>query len=115
MGIVHPGVPKDLVLLLRNAFGVEDFIEAGTYLGATASWAAGVFPRVTTIEAAPALYNEARLRHQGHANLRFELGDSRQVFPRLLPELTAPSIFWLDSHYSGGDTFGAQDECPLLE
>jgi hypothetical protein len=24
-------------------------------------------------------------------------------------------LFWLDAHWSGGDTYGESDECPLIE
>ena len=46
MGALRMGPPHDLILLLRDAFGCEVFIEAGTYRGDTAAWAAGEFARV---------------------------------------------------------------------
>jgi hypothetical protein len=33
----------------------------------------------------------------------------------VVPVLQSPSLFWLDGHWCGGDSFGEQDECPLPE
>ena len=44
-------------------------------------------------------------------------GNSRDVLPRLVPLFAGDNrvLFWLDAHYSGGVTYGQQDECPLLD
>lgn len=115
MGTVHPGPPRDLVIFLRDAFGISDFIETGTYLGATAAWAAGHFVLVTSIEAAPALHRRAVDSHGHLANLRLLLGDSRVELPRVLGSTERPALLWLDGHWSAGATFGEGAECPLLE
>jgi FkbM family methyltransferase len=41
------------------------------------------------------------------------LGDSRDILPQL--DLSEPTVFWLDGHWSAGDTAGEGDECPLLD
>ncbi len=115
MGILNPGVPRELVTLIRGALRAEVFVEAGTFEGATAAWAAGSFAEVITIEAAPALFAAARARLQAHPNVRCEEGDSRAVLRRVLPAIDRNAVFWLDSHWSGGQTFGQADECPVLD
>ncbi|MFO0624673.1 MAG: hypothetical protein U0325_03585 [Polyangiales bacterium] len=115
MGIINHGVPRELVSLIRQAIHAEVFVEAGTFEGATAAWAAGSFGEVITIEAAPALFAAARARLKAHPNVRCEEGDSRGVLRRLLPTLQRTAVFWLDSHWSGGETYGKTDECPVLD
>ena len=33
----------------------------------------------------------------------------------IISEITQPAIFWLDAHWSGLNTYGTNDECPILE
>jgi len=115
VGIINHGVPRELVTLIRQAIRAEVFVEAGTFEGATAAWAAGSFAEVITIEAAPSLFAAARTRLKAHANVRCEEGDSRVVLRRVLPALSRTAVFWLDSHWSGGETFGQSDECPVID
>jgi hypothetical protein len=109
------GPPHELIVALsRKAGGLKTFIETGTYTGGTASWAANVFELVVTIEASQEMYNRATATHANVKNIRFVFGDSRTIIGQLAPELPAPVMFWLDAHWSGGATWGDQDECPLL-
>jgi hypothetical protein len=114
MGIVQMGPPGELVLRLRETFQIRHFIETGTYEGRTAAWAAAHFHRVRTIEFSRALHGRALARYRHLPNVDFLFGDSRVVLPSILPALDGPGLFWLDGHWSGGDTYGQADECPLL-
>ena len=40
-------------------------------------------------------------------------GDTRETFARVLENVHAPALFWLDSHWSG--EAGDQDDAPLME
>jgi hypothetical protein len=42
-------------------------------------------------------------------------GFSENIFPRLLPNLNGDCNFFLDGHYSGGDTVKGEKECPIIE
>jgi hypothetical protein len=106
--------PKQLMLELKEAFAIEAFLETGTFSGDTAAWAAEHFARVVTVEAAPQLHRAAAERHEHLGNVRFVLGDSRAVLREVVAELDRPILAWLDSHWSGGATHGAGDECPVL-
>lgn len=115
MGIVRMGIPQELTLTLRTVFNIDVFVETGTFLGGTSSWAAKYFPRVVTVEAAPHLHAEAKKRHASLGNIDFKLGDSRQAMAEVVPKLTSPGLFWLDGHWSCGETAGEGDECPLMD
>ena len=106
---------RALWLQLKDAYGLRDFIETGTYHGNTAVWAAAHFDQVLTIEYAQSIYDETVAKHSALANIKFLFGDSRLLLKNIIEELTRPAIFWLDSHWSGGKTYGRADECPLLE
>jgi hypothetical protein len=111
---LHGGVPETLVLALRDAFGIDRFLETGTHLGGTAAWAADVFGQVVTIEASEELHRQATARLGHLLNVRFVLGDTRAELAGEIERLGGPAIVWLDSHWSGGGTYGEGDECPLL-
>ena len=51
MGSVRFGVPRDLVLWLRDTFKVKVFVETGTNQAEMSVWASANFERVFTVEA----------------------------------------------------------------
>jgi hypothetical protein len=74
---------------------------------------ASLFESVVTIELSESLAARAVQELANRPNVTVRQGDSRQV----LPELAAadvPTLYWLDGHWSGGETSGAEHECPLL-
>jgi hypothetical protein len=113
MGALRMGPPFDIVLALKDAIGLRCFFETGTYLGDTTARAARHFARVVTVERAEAFHRRARERFAGSRTIECRLGESREWIARLLPELP-PSLFWLDAHWSGGETAGEGEECPVL-
>lgn len=113
MGSVHPGLPPRLARTARRAVGARTLVETGTNVGNSAAAAAPLFERVVTIEKDPTLHAAARDRHGELQNVEWVLGDSRDVLPQL--DLSEPTVFWLDGHWSAGDTAGEGDECPLLD
>jgi hypothetical protein len=108
------GPPEALIMALQQRLGLGDFVETGTYRGDTAAWAAGHFPRVTTIELSPAYCAAAQTRFHDQPNVRVLGGDSSTVLREVVPALAGPALFWLDAHWSGLDTAGQEAECPLL-
>lgn len=114
MGLVYAGVPAKLVQKLSQAFNIRFFVETGTYLGETALWASQNFERVITIEKSNFYWTASQEKYSNLKNVQFLLGDSREVLKGLIPQLAFPAIFWLDAHWSGGHTFGQDDECALL-
>lgn len=114
----HPGrtgAPKELMLLLARTFELDDFIETGTFEGKTTIWAAEHFERVATVENARTIYERTSARLAHLSNVRFLFGHSKDVLGDVVSSLQGPSLFWLDGHWSGGDTYGEGDECPVLD
>lgn len=59
MGIVNFSIPKSLVLKFLEHKPIDNFIETGTYKGATTFWASNYFKSVYTIEIEESLSNLA--------------------------------------------------------
>jgi len=115
MGAITFGIPKELVLQLKNIFKIEDFVETGTFQGGTTIWASGIFKRVYTVEYSRVLYEAALKRLSIYQNIKCLFGSSPTQLPDILNQLNSPAIFWLDAHWCGGSTYGVGDECPLLD
>lgn len=115
MGELRWGIPKDIVLKLGKEFNIDSFIETGTYHGGTSLWASEHFNSVTTIEASKELHAEAKKNLTGVSNISLLFGSSKILLSEALASSSGPALFWLDAHYSGGATFGSDDECPLVE
>lgn len=94
----------------------EVFIETGSYVGdgIQAALDAG-FKQVLSIELSPFYYEHCKKRFKGNKKVRLFLGSSIDVLPRLLKVINTPVTFWLDAHYSGGDTAKAKQDVPILE
>ena len=105
--------PYDFAKALVDAYGYSVFIETGTFNGDNAVRCKQFFNIVYTIEASSKCYESAVLKHGTSTGVHFEFGDSRNVLPRICMAEHGKKIFWLDAHYSGGDTF--ENTSPLLE
>ncbi|MEG4352128.1 FkbM family methyltransferase [Microcoleus sp. LAD1_D3] len=114
MGIVRMGPPIEIISQLKEAYGINNFIETGTYQGHTAYWASQVFEQVFTIEYSQDLYQKVTEKYGHIKNIDFLYGDTRNLLDNTVSQLQSPSLFWIDAHWSGGQTYGEIDECPLL-
>ena len=95
MGSIRFGAPKELVVWLHDEFKVETFVETGTNRAETASWAAGVFDRVVSVEAFDPLYQSAKQNFGHLTNVDFRLGDSRKHLRELASSLNNRPSFGL--------------------
>jgi hypothetical protein len=114
-GIENRIAMQELFVFLAREFHVCNFVETGTYQGETARFASQHFQRVATIEGSEALYRAAKQQLRSCSNVECLCGDSRNHLARLVRDLRGPTLFWLDAHWSGGETFGEQAECPIME
>jgi hypothetical protein len=116
MGIVTAGIPEEIVIDLARLTDARVFVETGTYQGATARWAAERFSAVHTVERARTLYDAHSCVLRQIRGISPYLGDSREVLPTIVASLgNQRAVFWLDGHWSGGETAGEHDECPVLD
>lgn len=105
---------SDLDKLHDNFREFHTFIETGTLAGETIFRMEPLFDKLYTIEIKPEYLDDAKARYSGE-KIRFVLGDSSKVFKELLPEINEPAIFFLDGHWSAGESGKGEKDCPLIE
>jgi hypothetical protein len=105
---------RDFVLGLRDAFGARSFVETGTYLGDTLAQLCGDFDTLHSIELSRDYYERASVRFGGQPKIHLINADSTSGFETALGSLPDErAMFWLDAHYSGGDTAKGQSNTPV--
>ncbi len=114
MQLYLKGSIHDLVILLKEKFNLQYFIESGTYKAETTIWAATEFKHVITMELSESLYKQTTEKLRVLNNVDSIFGDSRIFLKKIVRNLKGPALFWLDSHWSGGETYGQNDQCALL-
>ena len=114
MGNVTFSIPKDVTQAFREHGRIRNFVETGTYQGGSCFWAATVFENVFTIEIDPEISRKTSQKPECPPNIRFFVGNSRHVLPRVIEELQGRGLFWLDGHWCNVSELGKEDECPLL-
>lgn len=108
-----PLAKRDMLLDYKGRFGLQILVETGTFKGDTVEAMRKEFRKVYSIELAEKFYQEAKKRFAGVPNVDLRQGDSGKVMPEVVAQLDAPTLFWLDGHYSGGDTAQGDLNCPV--
>lgn len=90
------------------------FVETGTLNGATILSLEKNFEELHTIELSEKYYTRTKNSYFGN-KITFHLGDSGEVLKTLSKNLDRDTIFFLDGHYSSGDTAKGNKDCPLEE
>lgn len=92
------------------------FIETGSYVGRGIQSAVNAnFDRIISIELSNKYYNQCVNMFKNNPKVELYLGDSSMILPKILKDIDKPCTFWLDGHFSGGDTACGNLPVPLLE
>ena len=115
MGLFWKGIPHSVFPALKKVLGPSFVaIETGTYKGRTTKILAHFADSVTTIEADFGYYQRAKEALQRFENVTVMHGDSGELIKSTLPSRQINCMLWLDAHYSGGNTAGVLNHCPLM-
>lgn len=106
---------RGMLKRLQKRYNYPYFIETGTFQGKTPLFLSPFFKHIYTIELDAALFAASEKKLLPLKNVTCFQGDSQQVLPSLIEKLDAPSIFWLDGHYSGDKTAKGPVAAPILE
>ena len=109
-----PHVYKQKVLSrYASRYQLSTLVETGTYLGDMIFCMRKRFNTIISIELSRELCERAQQRLRDFPNISVIHGDSSQVLPEVLEDLRVPTLFWLDGHYSAGNTALGELETPV--
>lgn len=114
MGLINFGVPEEEIEFLKHIMKLDVFVEGGTYKGGTAKSMGEKFRKIFTIEKSDIMFEIAKENLKDTNNITLLKGDTREHLDSIIAN-NENILFWLDAHWSGGDTYGEEDECPLIE
>jgi hypothetical protein len=105
---------RQIVHFYQKEFNAKILVETGTYYGDMIWSQRKVFDTLYSIELSETLHKKAIKRFKKEPNIYLFHGDSGNVLPEILKKLDQPAIFWLDGHYSGGETARGEKDCPII-
>ncbi len=108
-----PKPVKDSVLRRHNLPN-STWIETGTFHGETSEMLSKIALRVFTIEPEPKLFARAKEKFSANPSITVINQISEIALPNLLPQIDGNVCFWLDGHYSAGETFAGPNDTPLV-
>jgi hypothetical protein len=91
------------------------FVETGSHVGATIDNMLPYFNKLITIEIAENYFNIVKGKFSEIQKVTCLRGDSSDLLKNLNLDKNENVVFWLDGHYSSGDTGKGIKDCPLLE
>lgn len=117
MSNLASGVLRDLVTFIHNKFGIEDFIETGTFMGDSTAFAAEIFHSVFSIEKDEKHFKAAMEKFKDLSHVKVILGDSGDVLKKPFMRfcLRSKTLLWLDAHDVAGQFGSGGDQCPLMQ
>ena len=117
MPSLNPLFVNDLLNSINEKykFSCNTFIETGTNLGKTISQLDNIFDTLHTIEVSESLYYLSSSKY-AKTKINFHLGDSSEVLEKLSMTIKESNVcFFLDGHYSGGNTTFHEIHVPLYK
>lgn len=112
-----PSIDKHLIneVLKNSDKTFPYFVETGTNAGGTINNCHKLFDKLYTIEIKEDLHIMAKnmAKRENITNVTFILGDSVDTIKNL--KLNENTIFFLDAHWSSGNTGRGLKDCPLIE
>ncbi|MFT7196787.1 MAG: hypothetical protein ACI83W_001151 [Marinoscillum sp.] len=106
-------VKQKMVVEFANSHGTHALVETGTYLGNMIFAQKKNFKEIYSIELAEIFYKLGVKRFKNHKHISIVLGNSAERLPEIINRAHGKILFWLDGHYSGGDT--ADSACPVMD
>jgi hypothetical protein len=103
------------ILEFVHESGPKIFIETGTYRGDMVNRVSKRFEKIYSIELSSDLWAKAQKRFASMKHIEILQGDSTHVLPQILAKIDKPALFWLDAHFSTGETARGDLDTPIEE
>ncbi|MFA7347220.1 MAG: hypothetical protein WCZ86_05630 [Desulfurivibrionaceae bacterium] len=111
-----PHIIKQKNLLdYATKYNLNFFVETGTFNGDMIEAMKDHFDELYSIELCQPLFEKAEKRFKFQKNITLIQGDSGKKLKSIMKRIDRPALFWLDGHYSGGETALAEKETPIFE
>lgn len=95
-------------------YGLKILVETGTYHGDMIDLLRNDFDQLYSIELSKQYFEAAKQRFKNNKHITIMQGDSGEKLGELVPQLTRSALFWLDGHYSAGNTAKGIEDTPIL-
>ena len=106
---------RKIIKMYAIEFSIEVFIESGTFLGQTIEAVKKIFKAIYSIELNKSYHLKAKQKFIKSKHIKIFQGDSSVELPKILSNIDQPCLFWLDAHYSGGNTAKGDLETPIMK
>jgi len=93
----------------------EVLVETGTHYGQTLQNLKLKFKELHSIELSRTLYENCKNLFINDKNIFLYEGDSAIELINIIRKIDKKTVFWLDGHYSSGETAKGIKDCPLVE
>ena len=108
------GEKRKYIKNIARASNLSIFVETGTYLGDTLEFLKDSFNQLISIELSDFYYKKGLERFKNTQKINLYYGDSSEVLPTILNKIKVPCLFWLDGHYSSGNTAQGDKDTPIF-
>jgi hypothetical protein len=96
-------------------YNLKVLVETGTYYGDMIEAMKNIFDKIYSIELSQELFQRAKKRFKNQKQVELIQGDSGIELKSLISKIDRPTLFWLDGHYSAGETAKGDKETPIFE
>lgn len=103
------------ILEHADKYDINTLVETGTYHGDMVDAVSSRFKKIYSIELSDQYHAAAVARFARQKHIHIIHGDSGEKLGRLVSQLKEPAIFWLDGHYSAGNTARGALDCPVYQ
>jgi len=100
---------------LASLHNLHVLVETGTFNGDMVQAMRNHFDQIYSIELSEQFYRAAVKRFSGVSKIVLIPGDSGTEIKNVVAKLDQPALFWLDGHYSAGNTAKGEKETPVFE
>jgi hypothetical protein len=117
IGVPQPAehrVKQATIRDLSEKYETRIFVETGTYRGDMLEAMKNRFEKLYSIELNHDSYLAAKTRFAQDLHVEILHGDSGEKLKEIMPVLSGPALFWLDGHYSGGETSKGPLDTPIM-